>query len=44
MLPLIITLLVIAAIVLVGQKVISDRRKHGGRDYMDYFKENEKRR
>lgn len=43
MLPFILSILVLVAVLYGIGKVVNDRRKHGGRDYTDYFQENEKK-
>ena len=43
MLPFILTILVLAAVLYGIGKVVKERKKHVGRDYTDYFQENEKK-
>lgn len=43
MLPFIISILILAAAIYGIGRIVVNRKKHGGRDYMDYFQENEKK-
>lgn len=43
MLPFILSILVLVTVLYGIGKVVNDRKKHDGRDYTDYFQENEKK-
>lgn len=43
MIPFILLIIIFVAAILLIKKAVAARSQHGGRDYSDYFHENEKK-